>query len=76
MVVLHVDEATSIQRQMARQIHAETHNAEVRRSGMGTLMCALPLHPSAVNFHALDAVHRLSACVHCFMFLALAFHPY
>lgn len=38
MVVLHVDEDTSIQRQMARQAAAEEHNAEVRRSGEGTLM--------------------------------------
>lgn len=40
MVVLHVDEATSIHRQMARQIQAEAHNAAVRRCGNGTLMCA------------------------------------
>lgn len=40
MVVLHVDEATSIQRQQARQLQAESHNAAVRSSGEGSLMCA------------------------------------
>lgn len=38
MVVLNVDEATSIERQMARQIQAEEHNAAVRRTGKGKLM--------------------------------------
>lgn len=38
MVVLNVDEATSIERQMARQFQAEEHNAAVRRTGRGKLI--------------------------------------
>ena len=41
MIVLHVDEETSIERQMARQVAAEAHNEEVLRTGDGTFMCAL-----------------------------------
>jgi hypothetical protein len=38
MVTLHVDEETSVQRQMQRQKKAAQHNAAVRQGGQGTLM--------------------------------------
>jgi hypothetical protein len=46
VVVLYVDEATSINRQLARQAKSEEHNKKVREARAGTIMCAtspLPL---------------------------------
>lgn len=40
VVVLYVDEATSVRRQLARQAKSAAHNAKVLDARAGTLMCA------------------------------------
>lgn len=51
VVVLYIDEATSINRQLARQAKSETHNKKVRDARAGTFLCA-PL-PTCFRFASL-----------------------
>jgi hypothetical protein len=39
VVVLYIDEATSVHRQLARQAHSAAHNQKVRDARVGSLMC-------------------------------------
>lgn len=45
IVVLYVNEAVSIARQMARQTKSAIHNQKVREALAGNIMCAPPIRP-------------------------------
>lgn len=64
VVVLYVDEATSVNRQLARQAKSADHNRKVREARAGTIMCAPPLRRAAraCRVAMRRAVNRRSHC--------------